>query len=270
SFKAAIMQSEMMDNEENLYGKEFETVCDSIEIATLKLMENCSRADSAVGYLLLGHRYAYQSLWEARFGSKFSALSLGIKAKNRYLTAQESDPALYDIYLGLGSYHYWKSVKAGILRTIGLFKNEKDKGIYEVHLAIDSSLFSREAAVSSLIWIFINEEKYDSAIILAKKMFFQYPDGNNFLYPLGEAYYKSEQYEKSMEIYGELFNRLKNNPGNYFNLIEVTYYINESSLKIGSEIKTLEPKKFLRQHLPEISKKIKRAQQAKLKRLFGN
>ena len=91
--------------------------------------------------LYLGHQAAYRSLYEARFGSRFSALTYGLKAKGFYRDGLAADSALYDLYLGLGSYHYWKSAKAGILRTAGIFNDDKEKGISEIRKAIDSSLF---------------------------------------------------------------------------------------------------------------------------------
>jgi len=227
-FRAAVLQAEMIDKEENLYGDKLKALCDSTRLMAQERLIKCSSQDSALCYLYLGHQYAYRALWEARFGSKLSALKSGFKARSQYQKGLDIDSTLYDLYLGLGSFHYWKSVKSGLLRWVGIFKDERKKGISEVKLAADSSLFSREASHSALIWILINEKEYDSAIALSKTMLLKYPDGNSLLWPLAESYFKSEQYEAAAETYGLILKHLKNNPGNYYNIIESIYWFYKS------------------------------------------
>ncbi len=227
-FRAAVLQAEMIDSEEDLSGDKFKSLCDSTEELSETGLENCSSSDSALYYLYIGHQYAYRALWEARFGSKFAALRYGFKARSQYRKGLGIDSTLYDLYLGLGSFHYWKSVKSGILRSLGLFKDEREKGIKEVQLAIDSSLFSREAARSALIWIMLNEENYDSAIILSQMMLRKYPEGNSLLWPMAYAYFKKERYDDAAKIYELILNRLVNSPGNYYNIIESSYWLCQS------------------------------------------
>lgn len=268
-FLAAALQSEMIDREEDIFGKKFILLCDSTRIAAEAYLENCTTRDSALCYLYMGHQYAYQSLYESRFGSSLSALSMALKAKGKYQEGLKIDSTLYDLYLGLGSYHYWKSVKSGILRWAGIFKNEKQPSISEIELAADSSLFSKEASRSALIWIMINEEEYDSAITLAEDLLGKYPHGNSFLWPLAQAYYGSGRFEPAAENYGKLIRRLKSRPGNYYNLIEAVYWYKMACDEMGEGDRAEEEVMQLNSAYKSIPKKIRRRQRSRLGRLLG-
>ncbi len=224
-FLAAAMQTEMIDREENFDKKGFEELLDKARELAEAVLTDCTKRDSAYCYLILGHYHAYQAVWETRFGSKFSAVTHGFKAKSKYQKGLEIDSTLYDLYLGMGSYHYWKTVKSGFLKWVGIFRDDREKGINEIKLTIDSADFSRETARSAMIWIYINEKQYDSAISLSREMFESYPNGNFFLWTMAQSYYEKKNYNNAVETYSILFDRLKIKPGNYFNIIESAYWL---------------------------------------------
>lgn len=234
-FSGLTMLSEMTDHEENIYGETFEDILDSVKLKANDYLDSCTARDSAMCYLYMGHAHAYKSLYYARFKSSYSALREGLKAKGDYQKGLKADSTLYDLHLGLGSYHYWKTVKAGLLRTFGIFANERNKGIEEIKLAADSALFSKAAAKSSLIWVMLNEKKYDSSLMLASQMYFKYPNSNSFVWPIAKAFYKQGNFEKSAEYYRKLFERFKNNPGNYYNLLESSYWLFKSYYKLDNK-----------------------------------
>ena len=267
-FRAAVMQAEMIEAEENLYGDKLKLFCDSTRQLSEAKLKNCPSSDSALCYLYIGHQYAYRALWEARFDSKFTALKNGFNARGWYQKGLEVDSTLYDLYLGLGSFHYWKSVKAGILRSIGIFKDERKKGIKEVQIAIDSSLFSREAARSALIWIMLNEKNYDSVIALSQMMFQRYPGGNSLLWPMAEAYFKKDQYDDAVRIYDLILNRLVNSPGNYFNIIESSYRLCLSLEKTERPEKIKRVVAYINSIYDKIPESIQKKQKSKLNYLM--
>ncbi|SYZ72170.1 hypothetical protein TRIP_C20285 [Candidatus Zixiibacteriota bacterium] len=263
-FPATVLQAEMIDREDETYGRRFLRMLDSVAFYANRRLSHCSRRDSAVCFLYLGHQAAYRSLFEARFGSRFAALTLGLKAKGYYQDGLAADSTLYDLYLGLGSYHYWKSVKAGLLRTAGIFSDDRLKGISEIKLAIDSSYFSSQSARAAMIWIFIEEKKYDSAIALCSRLLSAYPDGNNFLWPLAESFFKDGDYEKAADIYYQLLQRLKTKPGNYFNVIESAYWYRRAceNLKFSDKIKEI--KLYINSIIKSIPKEIRYRQKSRL------
>ncbi|RKX28252.1 MAG: hypothetical protein DRP46_08915 [Candidatus Zixiibacteriota bacterium] len=268
-YRAAALQAEMTDKEEDLHGTRFMALCDSAKTAAKKRLENCTRRDSAFCYLYLGHQYAYRSLWESRFRSNFSALKLGMKAKSAYQKGLEVDSTLYDLYLGLGNYHYWKSVRSGLLRSFGIFKDEREKGIKEIELAADSSLFSRDAALSALLWIMIDRKDFDSAIALGGRMLEKYASGNTFSWPLGEALYNAGRYDGAYRNYRNIwYHLLHNNTGNYYNFIECAYWLYKSCGELGDKKMMKEIINEIRQHYEKIPRKTKRRQKQKLNYLL--
>ncbi len=263
-YLAGAMQSKMIAFEENIDEKRFISLLDSTIILCEKLLEDCSKRDSALCYLLLGHQNAYRAVWESRFGSNFSAISYGFKARDSYNDGIKADSTLIDLYFGLGSYHYWKTVKAGILTWTGIFKNDRKKGIDELSRAIDFSQFSQNTARSAMIWVYINEKEYDPAIVLAKEMFDKYPDGNFFLWPQAEIYYKQKKYPDAIKMYSKILDRLKTAPGNYFNIIETVYYLYQSYIKSDQKENAKKMLLYFDSIKDGFSKKTRRVQRRKI------
>jgi len=264
-YRAVVLQTEMTDREEVFRKREFTRLLDKAErLAENYMNGGCSKRDSAICQLYIGHQHAYRAVWETRFGSSISAITYGFKAKGAYQKGLEIDSTFYDLYLGMGSYHYWKSVKSGFLRYTGIFNDDREQGIEEIHLAIDSSLISRDAAKSSLIYILMNEKKYDSAILISDEMYERYPEGNFFLWPIAESYREMDNHEKTREYYKLLYDRLKEKPGNYYNLIEAVYYYYLACEKLDCRDEAYPAVKELIEAYRDIPREIVRKQRTKL------
>jgi tetratricopeptide (TPR) repeat protein len=222
--QALVLISEMFDREENLFEKEFRELLDNVESKASKINDTASASTCARMSLLVGHARAYRSLWESHFGSFIKAITYGREAKIEYEKGLACDSSLYDLYFGLGLYHYWKSAKVGLLRSVGVFSDEREKGKAELSLAVDSSVISQELAHCALIWIHLDQKEYDSAVAKCRVMLNRYPDGKTFLWPLAKAYFEKKDYQKAAKTLERLRERLTVDPGNYFNLIECDYY----------------------------------------------
>ena len=223
--RAAGLLARMSDREEEERKDLFHALLDSADQLTSRCLDTCDDRTAAWMYLLRGHAKAYRSLWESKFGSFVTALKLGLAVDNEYTAGLKRDSSLYDIYAGLGSYHYWKSAKAGMLSRIGIFKNERDKGIAELELAIDSSLIHRDFSRSALVWIRLDCNEYAAAARLAETLSREYPDGKAFLWPLAQAHFNDREFQAALDSYRRLRDKLASSPGNYYNLVECDFYI---------------------------------------------
>ncbi len=261
---AVLLQTEMTDREEIFQVEKFRELLDKAESLADSSLKKCSRPDSAYYLLYKGHTHACRAVWETRFGSTFSAITYGFKAKGAYQKGLECDSTLYDLYLGIGSYHYWKTAKSGVLKTFGIFKDDRERGISELILARDSSQFSRQGANSTLMYIFLNEKKFDSALALAQTMHREYPSGNHFLWPIAEALTGLERYADAAVIYDTLLERLWQQPGNYFNIIEVTHLYLKALDKAGRKDEARPRLKRLEKAVGEIPRETIRRQRGKL------
>lgn len=269
-FKAAVLLGEMTDAEAKLHTELFTKYIDTVLSLTDSIPKDMPGRQAAWYHLCRGHAFAYKSLWESRFGGMTSAISLGFKAKGAYEDGLERDSALYDLYGGLGMYHYWKSAKAGILRWIGIFKNDKKKGIRELYLTLDSSAISSATARNALLWIWMDKKAYDSVVTIADELLAEYPDGKLFLWPKAEAYFEMEMYDSSLAVYETLRVRLAENPGNYFNLIDCDYRIGRCYEKLKEKEQLRDAAAIIHSYYPVVTDPIRRKQKNKLAYLFRN
>lgn len=262
-YRAAVYMNQMTHAEDDVYSGELKIALDSIEALCDRWPAHGSR-DTAWMHLCRGHAHAYRSLYESRFGSFASAIKQAYRARASYENGLGADSTLYDLYGGLGMYHYWKSAKAGFLRWLGLFKNEMEKGIGELYLAADSSLISAEAARNALIWIWLNQGQYDSVIVTCHERLTVFPDSRLFLWPLAEAYFKKKEYAPAAGIYTRLRQILSTAPGNCYNLVDCDYSLNQCFIKMGQDREAVLAARSIETYYDDIPDKVKRRQRSKI------
>lgn len=270
-FRAATLLGIMSEREENLQSNIFAALIDTVlDLAA----PDSSRSLSERLWMTLfrGHALIYRAVWETEFGSRLAGIRTAYAASAEYENGLALDDSFYDFYLGLGSFHYWKSAKAGILRRLHLVRNEKQKGIRELRLAVDSSKVSSASARNALIWIWIDCKEYDSAITLCRQMLSAFPDGKIFYWPMAEASYKKKDHTSALAAYRELRRRLQDDPGNYLNLIQCDDRIFDCLNQLGKNDEAiLAARQVLHYHklIPEETKKKRRKEIARLLRASG-
>jgi tetratricopeptide (TPR) repeat protein len=235
-FKAAAYHAQMIDYESNFKEKDF---YQNIKIAK-KLARKKIKKDKndAWAYLILGNAYGAKAVYKAKQGNWWSGLQEGLTAKSAFKEALKRDPELYDVYVGLGSYHFWASVMTRAFWWLPFVGDHRDEGILQMKLAYEKSIFSRTAAASGLVWMYIRQKEYDQTISLAQKMQSQYPQGKSFLWPLAEAYFRKQDWNNALLKYRELSQRLEaehtsGNPDQSYNLIECRFCIANCLFSLG-------------------------------------
>ncbi len=227
---AAVAHAEMLDAED--FSRErvfFGHVDTSVDLLEKWEKEN---PDDAWGQFFLGTAHGYKSVLYAQKKSWLKSLVAGLKAKGKFKKAIEIDPALYDAYTGMGNYHYWSTVKLG--KYIPFLPNNRDKGILELKLAVDSSLFSSLPARAGLAWALIQEKEYKQAIEIGRRMEEETGGGRNSLWILGGAYWRTGNLNLAADYYSRLidsFNATGNQ--NYYNLIFCGYRRGVCYFKMG-------------------------------------
>jgi tetratricopeptide (TPR) repeat protein len=222
-FLAGVYHSEMFDREDFGGHHRFEKLADeAIRLADKAIREN---RNPAWAYLTKGNAYAYIATLDTRIGSWWSALRKGLAAKSEYLEALKIDPRLIDAYLGLGSYHYWKSAKTEFINWIPLIPDRREDGIAELKLAMDSASFSRDLAANSLVWIYLDCGEYGNAYAIASRLHRKFPHSRLFTWGLAFSAYYSRNLEEAAECFGRILNVIESEPGqNNFNAIECRYH----------------------------------------------
>ncbi|KPL01367.1 MAG: hypothetical protein AMJ91_00385 [candidate division Zixibacteria bacterium SM23_73_3] len=235
-FLAALYQAQMIDYESNFKEKDFyENIKMAKKFAGKRIEKN---KKDAWAYLILGNTYGAKAVYDAKKGKWWSGLNSGLYAKSALKETIKHNSEIYDAYLGLGSYHFWASVMTKAFWWLPFIGDHREKGISEIKLAYEKSIFSSAAAASGLIWIYIEEEKFDQAISLAQKMQSEYPQGKSFLWALAQAYYDKKDWHNALLKYQELLKRIEKNhasknPDQSYNLIECEFYIARCLFGLG-------------------------------------
>ncbi len=222
-YLAGVDHAEMMDREDFTNKKQFEILVEkAIDFAD---RAKSNRDQAAWACLTIGNGHAYTASIEAKAGSWWTAMRRGLKAKGAYLEALELDPILYDAYLGLGTYHYWKSAKTEFINWLPFVGDRKDDGVEELQLAVDSSLFSNDLALNSLIWIHLERKDPRSALACAEELHSRYPDSRLVKWGMAFSSYSAGNYAAALKYFGEIISSLEqDSTQNYFNLIECRYH----------------------------------------------
>jgi len=234
-FRAVLYQSQMMAEESDRLEPSFLILLDSVETGADSIL--AAGGDSALAWYLIGQADALRSLRLGRSGHTWGAIKAGMAAGRAYSKGYAVDSQFYDIGLGLGSYRYWKSVKGRLLTWTFLLKNEKANGIELLRQAADSAEISADAAVTSLIWVYLNEERYGEAIRLTEHMHHKYPHGLTFVWALGEIFLSMHDWRSAAQVYAEILDRVDAAPGNYYNTIEASYCL----IKCYGELAATDP-----------------------------
>jgi len=140
--------------------KEFLAAAD----ATVKFArESVKRGDpDGMERLCLGGALGLKSRWEAIEGKWLKAYVHGKQAYKLQEEAIRVNPELYDAYLGVGIFHYYTATLPSMIRALAwvvAVKGDREKGLKEIHQAMEKGLFSRTAAQLFLIGINNNKEK---------------------------------------------------------------------------------------------------------------
>ncbi len=222
-FCAGVWHGEMFDREDYSTRPAFDSLIDrALALADKAISEN---RNPAWAHLTKGNAYAYIAALETKVGSWWRALRKGLAAKGEYLDALKIDPRLYDAYLGLGSYHYWKSARTEFINWLPLVPDRKDAGCAELQLAIDSSLFSGDLAANSLLWIDIDRGHYDEAYTIATQLHQKYPGSRLFTWGLAFASLDSRRLREALRSFGVILEMVEDQPGqNNYNTIECRFH----------------------------------------------
>jgi tetratricopeptide (TPR) repeat protein len=217
---ASILHAQMLDSEDYSKESEFKKNLDAALDCLNDWVDH--HPDDAWGLFFCGSSYGYKAIWLAQKGSSLKAMFAGLKAKSRFLDAVKIDPRFYDCYTGIGSYHYWSSVK--LRKFLPFLPDNRDDGLRELYLAADSSYVSAKPAAVGLAWALLNEKNYKEAFKIANQLKEATNSGRSVLWVLGGVYWSNGNLRKSAQIYGELIESLERAGNqNGYNLIYLHY-----------------------------------------------
>ncbi len=223
-YKAAAIQSKMMDAEDYSESPQFvSTIRKAIDLSN-RIVAEMPRDGWANFYL--GSGYSYYAFFLIQKRSYFPGLKMAVKGVSFLEKAVQLDSTVYDAYLGIGTYQYWRSRKTKFLKWLPFFPDRTREGLRNIKRALEKSRYARAAALNELIWVEMDRHAWPEAIAYAREGLHEYPGSRFFLWPLAEAYFRAGQYRSAEREFSNLLNQyLAENLSNRYNAAVCAYKV---------------------------------------------
>lgn len=208
-FHAAVLQTQMMDYENYQNEAEFlRLVRHTIELSQQQAKDE---PRNAWAYFFLGGGYGYLAFYQAKQKNLLQAFNSGKQSVNALEKAIQIDPALYDAYLGLGTYYYYRSKFSRYVDWLPLVNNDREQSIKMIKTAMAKSRYSHYSAMNSYCWICIEEEKYQEGLEIATQVLQEFPQSRLFLWCAAKLSKKLKQWRAAANYFEKiLFSLTKN------------------------------------------------------------
>ncbi|MFC1502382.1 tetratricopeptide repeat protein [bacterium] len=169
---------------QNYRVKTYESQLDSLLDLTVAVGEKAVRKNrrDVLAYFYMGGAYGFRGLHKIRKRDWLGAFKDGVKGLNDIQTALDRDPKMYDAYYGLGTFHYWRSAKTKLLGLLPLFRKDKQRGIFEIEVAIEKGTYTPVECQYALVPIYYDSGEYDKALKVNQNLFDQFPANPSCLY----------------------------------------------------------------------------------------
>jgi len=213
-YLAAALNSKMTHWENWDDEPDFEKTIDkTIDIIEVKLKEE-NNSDSLRSRLLfyLGSAYGYRAYYKGQLGKWLPALSNGIKASNLLNQATDLDSTVYDAYLGIGTYKYWRYTKLKFISWFPLIPDDREEGIEMIKKAAKHSRYSRYMAMHQLVYILLDYGKTEEALLYAEQLVQKYPESQFMWWAKAHALLKNRDYEQAEQAYLKLIQLINIDP----------------------------------------------------------
>jgi len=152
---------------DSLKTKVTENLEKAIKLAKQRIKTNRQNPDWP---FICGASYGYRALHRAFHGGWWGAFQDGLKCSSNLKKALKLDSRYYDCYLGLGAYHYHKTVKSKAFLWLPFVADRREQGIEELRLAVDSGYLATHSARESLLRIYFDEKRYAELLELADSL----------------------------------------------------------------------------------------------------
>ncbi|MEE9554727.1 MAG: tetratricopeptide repeat protein [candidate division Zixibacteria bacterium] len=173
----------------------YEHVDKAIEIGELREKSGNATVEDLFYY---GGAVGYRGIFRSFDGDWWGAFTDGLKGRGLLAKAYKADSSYMDVYLGLGTYDYWRSAKTKVLWWLPFFSDKRDQGIEEIKKAMGNGKFSTHEGKYALMRIYFDYDKYEEAIRQWEEVEKLNPEDPFSHYWLGRSYIMTEQYENAL------------------------------------------------------------------------
>lgn len=161
-------------------------------------------------HFYVGGAYGYRGFNRFRKWNFIGAYRDAVRGIDHFKKALEKDSTLYDVYLGLGSYYYWRTAKSSFLRLIAFWMPDKrELGINQLQFAIDHGRYAVYEALYVLLAAYYNEQDYRKGLELVDRAIALKENPNlTDLYFRGRFLVKFEKWTEVKSIFEEILRQV--------------------------------------------------------------
>jgi tetratricopeptide (TPR) repeat protein len=145
----------------------------------------------------LGGGYGFLGLADIKYGNWLKAFFDGQTGYKHMLAALKLKPDLWDVYYGLGQFHYWRSKKASIIRVFTT-QDEMKLGIEELLTATEKGYFTRWEARNALVDIYNSEKQPERSEALLKASLAEFPENLYSWWSVAKLYMNQGKYGEAL------------------------------------------------------------------------
>jgi len=210
-FKAAVLQGLMSTYRVNKYQKEVESfVQKSIDTGNLQL----TKSNDPWLHFYLGGAYGYRGFNRFRKLNFIGAYRDAQRGIDHFERALQTDSTLYDVYLGLGSYYYYRTAKSKFLRIIAFWiPDKRDLGLAQLKFSIEHGRYAIYDAIYVLMAAYYDHGDYDLALELTQQAIQQKEAPNlTDLYFKGKLLAIKQQWPEVKSIFEQIYEKIKDHP----------------------------------------------------------
>ncbi len=211
-FLASVLNSKMTHFENQADETVFLYALNRVIAKTETEIAQGSTAEQARAFFYRGSAFGYKAFYEGQTGNWLDAVSDGLKSVENLKHSVKLDSTLYDAYLGIGVYQYWRSTKLKYLLWMPFIEDTRLQGIENIRKAAAKSKHSRYMAMHQLIYILLNYGNKDEALKYAREVIRVYPNSTFMWWAYAHTWYMRHEYPKALAAYGHLLILLKNLP----------------------------------------------------------
>lgn len=179
---ASVIYAYLCDAEDTTGAAELEEhVARCLDACESRERSNADGARAQREYFV-GAALSISGLTMNRTGEKIRGIRRVMSSRDHFDKCIELDSTFYDAYMGRGAYRYAAAQSMGMFSWLP-FVPSKKQGWADLTLAAEQSTFSRYAAMTAMVWILIDEQRYAEANEMIEQGLTRFPTARTFLLP---------------------------------------------------------------------------------------
>jgi tetratricopeptide (TPR) repeat protein len=198
-FLAAVLQTRAIDYRTFPDRSQFDSLLAVARVHAEATVEQEPR--SPWGHYYLGTALGMESYDLVQRGEFLRGYFKGRAAVSSLEKALELDSTFYDAYAVLGTYYYWKSRKTEFLHWLPFLGDDRQVGIDFLRRAVEHGRYQRFAALSNLLWIYLDAKEFQKAETLVRPALQRYPQHRILLLGLATALQHQGRYGEALGVY---------------------------------------------------------------------